>query len=66
MPPPPGATSRLEAAHSAGEDVSGKISRTLFFGFKEMINLRLTLFQSCEYITVEGGNLHKVFNSLYF
>ena len=43
------------------EDVLEEIFTTLFFSFVEIINLRITLFQSCGYITVEGGNLYKVF-----
>ena len=58
--------SNLRLCHIAGEDISVKISTTLFFGFKEMINLWITLFQSCKYITVEGSSLHRVFNSLCF
>ena len=46
----------------SSEDVLGEIFTTLFFGFVEIINLRITLFQSCGYIMVEGGNLYKVFN----
>ena len=46
----------------SSEDVLEEIFTTLFFGFVEIINLRITLFQSCGYITVEGGNLYKVFN----